>query len=110
MAEHDYAVKWAVANRDLVARRIKECIFPTTGETQSSWLEGLEKIIDMTQNSVKKHPLTLGSQTQEFWVYRKGALPADLGIVLCPGSRGDFSWLLRPTGDGQLNDVVFPCP
>lgn len=105
MDEHDYAVLWAVANRDLVAHRIKQCIYPPTDieESDSCEIEDLAKIIDVTHNSVTKHSLTLEGEIQDLWVHRKGAAPADQGIIPCPGSRGDFSWLLQPTGDGQFN-------
>jgi len=109
LAEHDYAVQWAIANRDLVAYRIKQCIFSPSqnsddgSESSLSRPRNLEKIIDVTHNSVTKHSLTLKDETRDLWVHRKGAAPADQGIVPCPGSRGDFTWLLRPTGDGQCN-------
>lgn len=63
----------------------------------------LEKIVDVTHNSVTKQALTLNQETTELWVHRKGAAPADKGVTPCPGSRGHFSWLLRPMGDGQYN-------
>ncbi|KAJ7905587.1 release factor H-coupled R [Mycena olivaceomarginata] len=102
LTEHDYAVRWAVANRDLVAHRIKQCIMPSledAGEVQLN----LKKIIDVTHNSVTKHALSVWDTTRELWVHRKGAAPADQGVAPCPGNRGSFSWLLRPTGDGQYN-------
>lgn len=109
LAEHDYAVQWAIANRDLVAYRIKQCLYP-----QPDFIDGdeapatsgpieLEKIIDVTHNSVTKHTITTSDGMQDLWVHRKGAAPADQGVAPCPGSRGDFSWLLQPTGDGQYN-------
>lgn len=96
LIEHDYAVRWAVANRDLVAHRIKECIMPdtTTGDADHAKLD-LKKIVDVTHNSVTR----IGDR----WIHRKGAAPATEGVAPCPGSRGDFSWLLQPTGDGQYN-------
>jgi release factor H-coupled RctB family protein len=106
LTEHDYAVRWAVANRDLVAHRIEQCIMPSledAGEVQLN----LKKIIDVTHNSVTKHALSVRDTTRELWVHRKGAAPADQGIVPCPGNRGSFSWLLRPTGDGQYNGAAF---
>jgi release factor H-coupled RctB family protein len=108
LAEHDYAVQWAIANRDLVAYRIKQCLFspPNPGQHVESTVprpEDVGKIIDVTHNSVTKHSLRLGDQAEELWVHRKGAAPADKGFVPCPGSRGDFSWLLEPVGDGQHN-------
>ncbi|KAF7338230.1 tRNA-splicing ligase RtcB [Mycena venus] len=105
LTEHDYAVRWAVANRDLVAHRIQQCIMPSSedmGDPPEAKLE-LKKIIDVTHNSVSKHALSVRDITRELWVHRKGAAPADQGVAPCPGSRGSFSWLLQPTGDGQYN-------
>ncbi|KAJ7940552.1 release factor H-coupled R [Mycena leptocephala] len=105
LAEHDYAVRWAVANRDLVAHRIKQCIMPSLdepGDALDAQLD-LKKIIDVTHNSVTKHALKVQDTTRQLWVHRKGAAPADQGVAPCPGNRGSFSWLLQPTGDGQYN-------
>lgn len=34
--------------------------------------------------------------TEPMWVHRKGAAPADCGIVVIPGSRGTFSYVVKP--------------
>jgi release factor H-coupled RctB family protein len=107
--EHNYAVQWAVANRDLVAYRIASCLGLTLEEeaedTQSRPIMP-EKLIDVTHNSVTRHELLVDDQqTQEVWIHRKGAAPADRGVVPCPGSRGDFSWLLQPMGNGSDNGM-----
>ncbi|KAG9105170.1 hypothetical protein FRC07_009544 [Ceratobasidium sp. 392] len=97
VAEHDYAVNWARANRDLVAHRIAICL----------GLDSPPKIVDVTHNSTTKHILELpgdeGLRREEVWIHRKGAAPADMGVAPCPGSRGDFSWLLEPIGGGNDN-------
>ncbi|KAK7020546.1 tRNA-splicing ligase RtcB [Favolaschia claudopus] len=103
LAEHDYAVRWAVANRDLVAHRIKQCILPSEPEDSGVVQLDVKKLIDVTHNSVTKHTLSVDATARELWVHRKGAAPADKGVAPCPGNRGSFSWLLRPTGDGQYN-------
>jgi release factor H-coupled RctB family protein len=117
LAEHDYATLWAVANRDLVAHRIMSCLYhPSHEQADTQQLphgkSGIpRKIIDVTHNSVTKHTLTIAGVPKEVWVHRKGAAPTDKGVVICPGSRGDFSWLLIPTGDGQHNGelvLVYP--
>ncbi|CAE6511980.1 unnamed protein product [Rhizoctonia solani] len=106
--EHDYAVRWAVANRDLVAYRLASCLGLTfeddeNANTQSGPIMP-EKLIDVTHNSVTRHRLLVGDEgTQDVWIHRKGAAPADMGVAPCPGSRGDFSWLLQPVGDGNDN-------
>lgn len=108
LSEHDYAVQWAIANRDLVAYRIKQCLYPRFDDLDEAPANvdtpvELEKIIDVTHNSVTKHKIAVGDGVQDLWVHRKGAAPADQGFAPCPGSRGDFSWLLQPIGDGQDN-------
>ncbi len=30
------------------------------------------------------------------WIHRKGATPSDQGMIMIPGSRGDFSYLVKP--------------
>jgi len=39
----------------------------------------------------------------------EGVTPCKQGFIPCPGSRGDFSWILRPSGDGQMNGVYPIC-
>ena len=113
LAQHDNAVIWARANRDLIALRINDCLFPgrysvedklpSESSSHQSPLD-LGKILDITHNSVTQHQLRLESdEVAKVWIHRKGAAPADKGPVPCPGSRGDFSWLLNPSGDGNKN-------
>ena len=113
LAEHDHAVKWAIANRDLLAHRIKQCLFSPSETTDTPSVD-LGKILDVTHNSVTKHTLKLAGEIRDVWIHRKGAAPADQGIAPCPGSRGDFSWLLQPVGDGEYNGTFRllhkPCP
>lgn len=37
------------------------------------------------------------------WLHRKGATPSDQEIVIIPGSRGSFSYLVMPTGPQESN-------
>ena len=39
-------------------------------------------------------------QGKTYWLHRKGAAPTDSGIALIPGSRGDFSYVVRPLSTG----------
>ncbi|KZP04562.1 release factor H-coupled R [Athelia psychrophila] len=106
LAEHDYAVQWAIANRDLVAHRVRECMLGArldAGKDAAPSPANLAKIVDVTHNSATKQSVDVNGERRELWVHRKGAAPTDKGVAPCPGSRGDFSWLLEPTGDGQLN-------
>ncbi|KAG8743443.1 hypothetical protein FRC10_012022 [Ceratobasidium sp. 414] len=108
VAEHDYAVRWAHANRDLVAHRIATCL-GLSGD-DSGVPKPPPKVVDVTHNSATKLILELegseGVRREEVWIHRKGAAPADMGVAPCPGSRGDFSWLLEPIGDGNDNATL----
>lgn len=88
MARHNHAVQWALANRALIAHRFTTC-----------WRTDGTAIIDISHNTVT--PQTFKGCA--CWLHRKGAAPADKGVVVIPGSRGDFSYLVRPTGDQQNN-------
>ena len=124
--QHDHAVLWAKANRDLLAHRIRQCIFgqrdePSnegTDEDDHATMEGntppaqdprekLAKILDVTHNSVTRCGYEIEGEMIDVWLHRKGAAPTDQGFVPCPGSRGDFSWILQPLGNGQLNGTFF---
>ena len=85
LAKHDQAVEWAIANRDLIAERFLRCL-GTTGK----------KMIDVNHNTVTP----LGNN---HWLHRKGASPSDRGIIMIPGSRGTFSYLVQPIGEQKDN-------
>jgi release factor H-coupled RctB family protein len=77
--QHNHALAFARLNREFIARRMLDRL-KTTGECG----------LDVHHNLVE--PLR-----DEGWVHRKGVNPADKGLVMLPGSRGDYSYLLRPT-------------
>jgi release factor H-coupled RctB family protein len=83
---HDQAAAWAVANRDLVARRVMDRL-GTEGE----------RIVDLCHNSVS--PCRFAGS--DCWLHRKGAAPSDQGPVVIPGSRGAFTWLMTPRDAGE---------
>lgn len=89
---HDYAMRWAVINRELIAERFCKRL-------------GVEKtvLLDVSHNMVR--PLNealafaLGldvADNKNYWIHRKGASPTDQGLVMIPGSRGSLSYLVRP--------------
>lgn len=84
LGQHDHAVRWAVVNRALIARRFLDCL----GATGT-------RVLDLTHNSVVPRA--------EGWLHRKGAAPSDAGPVVIPGSRGALSYLVQPLGDGEKN-------
>lgn len=82
-AQHDEALRFARCNRGLIARRL-------LGNVRS---EG-RCLLDVHHNFVERAVIA----GQAGWLHRKGATPSDAGPVLIPGSRGDHSYLVRPTG------------
>jgi release factor H-coupled RctB family protein len=85
---HDRAVRWARANRRVIARRMLE----------AARCSG-RRALDVCHNSVTACAL----EGADVWLHRKGAAPADQGPLVIPGSRGDLSNLVEPEGDGRLN-------
>ncbi len=81
LAAHDDAVRWARANRALIAHRFAEALGVD-----------VRPVIDICHNAVTPH--------DGGWLHRKGAAPHDQGVVAIPGSRGARTFLAAPTGDG----------
>lgn len=86
--EHNYAVKWAQVNRALLVQKVKENLNVD-----------VNTILDITHNWVEVTP--------SGYLHRKGAAPSNHGLVVIPGSRGDFSYLVRPIlGSDNLNSLA----
>ncbi len=83
---HDFAVRWAKTNRELIARRFTATI---GAEAESIW--------DRCHNSITRRK----SDGDVVWLHRKGAVDAEGDFVVIPGSRGSMSYLVKPTGDGE---------
>lgn len=83
---HDIAVRWAGANRELVARRFAALLGAEAG---CLW--------DGCHNSITRRE----GDGVAVWVHRKGAVDAGAGCVVIPGSRGAMSYLVKPAGDGK---------
>lgn len=79
LAAHDAACAYAIANRALIAARLAQ---------QLGCAHRL--ISDSIHNQLTTH--------RGGWLHRKGAAPADSGLVVIAGSRGSHSYLVRPTG------------
>lgn len=88
LGEHQRAVQFAKANRCLIAQRFAE---------QSN--SEVETILDLCHNYLSQH----FDEHGPLWLHRKGAAPADQGLVVIPGSRSSLSYLVRPIGDGVAN-------
>ncbi len=85
LQQHDDALRWAELNRELIARRFLQAI-KTEGRP----------LLDVNHNLVSQV-----TDTQPGWLHRKGATPSDQGLVVIPGSRGDYSWLVEPIADAS---------
>jgi release factor H-coupled RctB family protein len=83
---HDFAVRWAKANRELIARRFVAAL---GAEAQCLW--------DGCHNSITGHE----NDSEVVWVHRKGAVVADSDFVVIPGSRGSLSYVVKPTSNGE---------
>lgn len=81
LEQHATALRFARANRELIARRMLV-----------KWHAEGEPVLDLNHNLVV--PASVSGAGG--WLHRKGAAPADQGIVVIPGSRGDYSYLVRP--------------
>jgi release factor H-coupled RctB family protein len=98
LRDHDLAVRWAMANRALIARRFIEAL---GAEAQCLW--------DGCHNSITPSPglpATLSHRMGEglgvrVWVHRKGAVATEGEPVIIPGSRGSLSYLVKPIGDSE---------
>ena len=78
---HDEAVRWAELNRELIAKRFLHAI---RADGQCS--------LDVNHNLVVAKTIA----TTQGWLHRKGATPSDKGVVMIPGARGDYSYLVKP--------------
>jgi release factor H-coupled RctB family protein len=86
LRNHDLAVRWAMANRALIARRFIEAL---GAEAQCLW--------DGCHNSITRREF----EGEAVWVHRKGAVATEGEPVVIPGSRGSLSYLVKPIGDSE---------
>jgi release factor H-coupled RctB family protein len=85
---HDFSVRWAIANRELIARRF---VATLGAEAECLW--------DGCHNSITPRE----SDAETVWLHRKGAVAADSDFVVIPGSRGSLSYLVKPIADGDCH-------
>lgn len=81
ITQHDEAVRWAELNRELIAQRFLAAI-RAKGNC----------VLDINHNLVSAKTIN----ACDGWLHRKGATPSDKGYVVIPGSRGDYSYLVKP--------------
>ena len=82
---HDLALRWAKANRALIARRFVQVL---GAQAELLW--------DGCHNSITRQE----SEGETLWVHRRGAVGIDARFVVIPGSRGSLSYLVKPSGNG----------
>jgi release factor H-coupled RctB family protein len=85
---HDHCVKWAQANRFLIATRFLFQISDYYGYAG-----------DWCHNSITP----VESAGNQLFLNRKGVAPSDKEYVFIPGSRGTCSYLVKPVGDHAVN-------
>jgi release factor H-coupled RctB family protein len=100
---HDFAVRWAKANRELIAQRFAAKL---GAEADCLW-DGCHNSITRVEIPSPVLADTLSPSDGErdgvrgsAWLHRKGAVDATAEFVVIPGSRGTLSYLVKPTGDG----------
>jgi len=81
LLQHDTAVAFAELNRAVIGARIFHRL---RCEAQ--------QVLDVNHNTVTAACI----DGQEGWLHRKGATPSDQGLVMLPGSRDDYSYLIEP--------------
>lgn len=89
LARHDAAVQFARLNRALIAARIVQRLRCAASA-----------LLEVDHNTVVPAKV----DGQQGWLHRKGATPSDQGLVMLPGSRDDYSYLIEPlAGAGSLS-------
>ena len=81
---HNQALRWAEANRGLIAQRLFDAL-NAVGERRLDVWHNLVQPVDW--------------HGERLWLHRKGAASADRGPVVIPGSRGSLSYLVQPLGN-----------
>jgi release factor H-coupled RctB family protein len=84
LAAHDAALAYAACNRHWIAQRMLRAL-----------RTGGQCLLDVSHNHVL--PAVAGGEAG--YLHRKGATPAGQGLVVIPGSRGDYSYLVAPRAD-----------
>ncbi len=81
LRQHNAAIAYAQLNRQHIVQRMLAAL-----------REDGRAVLDITHNHVSPHHW----QGMDGFLHRKGATPADQGLVVIPGSRGDYSYVVRP--------------
>lgn len=101
LRNHDAACQWAMFNRQVIAERVLKCLDIHSHEAKL--------LVDIWHNRVSPKILTKDSLSGEWrssnttdtdltriFIHRKGAASSDEGLVIIPGSRGSYTYLVSP--------------
>ena len=88
LRDHERALAWSQANRALIAHRFTRQI----GADASL-------VCDVPHNCLSREDW----RGEKAWIHRKGSASARETAIMIPGSRGTFSYLVRPVGDQDDN-------
>ncbi|SES72948.1 RNA ligase RtcB family protein [Thorsellia anophelis] len=89
LKQHDNALIFATLNRRLIANRFA-----------SRLRAHISPILDLCHNFVEYN------QSNQGYIHRKGASPSDKDIAVIPGSRGDFSYIVRTNENNHLLNSI----
>jgi release factor H-coupled RctB family protein len=81
LRQHDAALRFAELNRALIAARITQRLHCDS-----------TPVLSLNHNTVTAAQI----DGRQGWLHRKGATPGDQGLVMLPGSRDDYSYLIEP--------------
>jgi release factor H-coupled RctB family protein len=88
-SQHARALQYAEANRSLIAERICANLSTTA-----------DVVVDVHHNFLSEVCI----DGEHGFLHRKGATPADPGLLIIPGSRGDYSYLVQAL-DAELSNI-----
>ncbi|EGO62488.1 RNA ligase RtcB family protein [Acetonema longum] len=86
LEEHDQAILWAERNREIVVVKLLDYL----GYTPQA-----KKLIDCQHNFME--------QKGDLYIHRKGAVSAERGPVVIPGSRGALTYIVQPAGNTAMS-------
>lgn len=97
LKRHDYAVSWAIANRELIAERFCQKL----KAKKEMCLDETHNMVESLDREKAQAFLLSTSEQSQYWIHRKGVSTTEQPWVVIPGSRGDLSYLVKPTRDKQ---------
>lgn len=93
LAAHDACLEWAAANRLSLVLSAASTLGVEARPLSDTCHNAIERV-----GASRRVAAGLPAGTRDAYLHRKGASRADGSLALLPGSRGDYSYLLRPTG------------